>query len=154
MVTDRTGIERGIRVRSSYAVISISDPGSRRPKVRKQSGLRAVLRLCFHDAEPTGMPDLDRRVTCMHADQARQIWEFVTQHADVGTIVVHCEAGMSRSPAVAAALCEAMGMDDRFSREYQPNAHVYRLVLDAAPTRQTQPRPAGGTGPTSNAGSP
>jgi hypothetical protein len=41
---------------------------------------------------------------------------------------------MSRSPAVAAAICKGLGGDDRrFFREYQPNEFVYRLVLDSMP---------------------
>jgi hypothetical protein len=34
IVTDREGIEEGVSVKSAYIVISISDPGSRRPKSR------------------------------------------------------------------------------------------------------------------------
>jgi hypothetical protein len=47
---------------------------------------------------------------------------------------VHCELGMSRSPAVAAAICLGLGEDStRFFEEYQPNQFVYRLVLAEAP---------------------
>ena len=69
----------------------------------------------------------------MTPKQARQICRFADKHkADVGTFVVHCEQGISRSPAVAAALCKAMGGDGRdFWRDYGPNHHVYRCVLDA-----------------------
>ena len=70
----------------------------------------------------------------MSPDQAAQIWRFVREHeGQVGTIVVHCEQGMSRSPAVAAALCKAKGGDDaRFWRQNQPNPYVYQLVLNAS----------------------
>ena len=45
--------------------------------------------------------------------------------ATLGAIVVHCEQGVSRSPAVAAALCDALGLDGRrFWHGYQPNKHV------------------------------
>ena len=50
----------------------------------------------------------------------------------MGTIVVQCEQGMSRSPAVAAAICKGMGGDDqRFWRNYSPNRYVYEVVLGA-----------------------
>jgi protein-tyrosine phosphatase len=71
------------------------------------------------------------------SQQADEIWQFVEQHREqVGAVVVHCEAGVSRSPTVAAALCKGMGGDDRrFFRRYQPNMHVYRLMLEAARRR-------------------
>lgn len=130
LVTDREGIEEGVRVRSAYVVISIHDPDRPRAKVRKQSGLRDVLYLAFHDAEPVASSVLPADITLMTADHARQIWQFVEQHkGTVGTVVVHCEQGMSRSPAVAAALCRAFdGDEQRFFLEYQPNRYVYDLV--------------------------
>jgi predicted protein tyrosine phosphatase len=130
IVTDREGIEEGVSVRSAYIVISISDPGSRRPKVKKQSGLRGVLYLTFNDAEP---PTTDSMVL-FSPKQARQIVEFVASHqGGIGAVVVHCHQGMSRSPAVAAALCKAMGGDDsEFWEIYSPNMHVYQMVRQAA----------------------
>jgi predicted protein tyrosine phosphatase len=141
-VTDRDGIESGVLVRSAYVVISIYDPDRQKPKVKKQAGLRAVLQLAFHDAEPGDLPRLDTEVVVMSADQARQICRFINQHKDdIGAVVVHCERGMSRSPAVAAALCASLGGDEGvFFREFQPNGHVYRLVRNAAvPNREDEP---------------
>jgi predicted protein tyrosine phosphatase len=130
IVTDRQGIEAGVLVRSAYIVVSISDPGSRRPKAKKQSGLRDVLHLTFHDTEPPTTASM----VLMTPKQAGQIVDFVERHQrDVETVVVHCEAGMSRSPAVAAALCKSMGGDDRqFWRNFTPNVYVYKLVCEAA----------------------
>ena len=134
-VTDRSGIQEGVLVKSSYVVISIHDTYSPPAKVKNQSGLRAILQLAFDDAEPTNSTEL-AAMTLMSSDQAREIWRFVLEHKDnVGAIVVHCEAGVSRSPAVAAALCTAMGGNDRkFFRDYQPNLYVYKMVLAAART--------------------
>lgn len=133
IVTDRNGIESGVRVRSAYIVISIHDPDRSRPKVKKQSGLRGVLQLAFHDAEPITSGALPAQIVLMAPEQARQICEFAQKHKnDVGAVVVHCEAGMSRSPAIAAALCKIMGEEDRrFWNEYQPNLYVYNLVMEA-----------------------
>ena len=133
IVTDRVGIEEGVLVRSPYIVISIHDPNKRPAKVRKQPALLEVLVVAFDDAEevpPTSLPGV---VKLMTAKQAGQIRQFVEKHrAKAGTVVVHCEQGMSRSPAVAAALCRALGGDDRtFWREYQPNRHVFRLLCNA-----------------------
>ena len=54
LVTDRSGIEDGVLVKSSYIVISIHDTNSRAPRVKQQSGLRGVLQLAFDDpSRPT-----------------------------------------------------------------------------------------------------
>jgi len=139
IVTDRQGIEEGVVVRSAYIVISIHDSYELPAKVVRQSGLSGVLQLAFDDIEPDP-PDengITGGLVLMTRQHARQIWDFVEQHRnEVDTIVVHCEAGFCRSPAVAAALCRGMGGDDaRFFWEYQPNQHVYRLMMDVAPGR-------------------
>ena len=105
IVTDRESIERGIIVRSSYVVISIRDPEKPKAKVKKQSGLRDVLYLAFHDAEPAAGTILPSSIVLMTPAQAADIWKFVEKwQNNVGTVVVHCEQGMSRSPAVAVAI--------------------------------------------------
>jgi predicted protein tyrosine phosphatase len=132
VVASRQEIERGVVVRTPYAVISISDPEKRRPRIRKPILFRGALFLKFHDAEVQAHPG----IVLMTARQARRIWRFVTGLPDdVATIVVHCEQGASRSPAVAAAVCRALGGDDsRFFQEYVPNRYVFNLVLKAAGT--------------------
>jgi len=56
----------------------------------------------------------------------------------VGTIVVHCEGGLSRSPAVAAALSEGLGLDGRrFWRDYNPSTHVYHCLMEVFDERGT-----------------
>lgn len=132
VVTDRESIERGVLVRSSYVVVSIHDPDKPPARVRRQSGLRDVLHLAFHDAEPSQAMGLPEHVVLMTSEQAAQVWAFVRKWAgQVGAVVVHCEQGMSRSPAVAAALCRALGGDEaRFFREHQPNPYVFRLMCE------------------------
>lgn len=132
IVTDRASIERGIVIRDRYIVISIYDPEKPKPSIPQRAGMRAVLYIPFHDAEPTSQLDLPAEIQLMTIDDAQQIWEFVQKHRDhVGTIVCHCEQGMSRSPAVAAALSKLLGEDgDRFFLEHQPNEYVYRMMLE------------------------
>jgi protein-tyrosine phosphatase len=46
-------------------------------------------------------------------------------------IVLHCNAGLSRSPGVAAALSNVLcGNDQSFFERYRPNRRVYTLLLD------------------------
>ena len=130
IITDCEGIEKGVLVKSSYVVISIHDPNTKPPRVRQQPGFRAKLVLSFDDAEE--IPDTAEpgEIVLMSREQAEQIRAFIETHrSDVGTVVLHCEAGMSRSPAVAAALCRAFGDNDHpFWQEYQPNRYVYNLL--------------------------
>ena len=132
IVRDRESVEQGILVRSSYILISIRDPERQTVRVPKQSGLRDVLYLAFHDVDPADDPALPEDITLMTDEDARRIWSFVKKwEKKIGTVVVHCEQGMSRSPAVAAALCKRRGGDEsRFFKRYQPNLYVYRLMLD------------------------
>lgn len=135
VVSDRESVEAGLSVRTSFVVISIRDARKRRAKVPKQAGLKDVLFLAFDDAEPSAQFELPASVKLMTEAQAREVWAFVAKHqASVGTIVVHCEQGMSRSPAVAAALSRALGHDEtRFWRDFAPNRFVYELLLKLAP---------------------
>lgn len=133
IVTDRRSIEAGIVVRTPYIVVSIYTPGRPRPEIPRRCGLKAVFFTSFHDAEPDGGLALPADIVLMTREQAREIWTFVTRHQNqVGSIVCHCEQGISRSPAVAIALAEAFGSDTRKIRAHtHPNQHVYRLMCKA-----------------------
>lgn len=132
-VFGRAEIEEGILIRCAYAVISIRDPGRPRAKIKKQAGLRDQIFLTFHDAEPTIGFNLPAEIKLITPAQADEICDFVHRHkTTVGAIVVHCEQGMSRSPAVAAAISDALGLDPgRFWQLYTPNQHVYHTVAHA-----------------------
>lgn len=130
IVEGRQAVERGIVVRCPYIVISIRDPGRRPARIRRTAGLRGTLHLSFHDAEPTTAMRLPDSITLMTVADAERIWAFVQEHLpEIGAIVCHCEQGMSRSPAVAAALAEALGeAPTPIVRWTQPNQTVYRLL--------------------------
>ena len=121
-------------VRSAYALISIRDPDKRKVRIPKSPLLKATLELAFHDAEPVGNFNLPERIRLITGEDASHIWQFVRSlPAEVKTLVVHCEQGVSRSPAVAAAVCKGLGGDaTRFFAEYLPNAYVLKVVAEAA----------------------
>lgn len=86
--------------------ISITNPGATPPELSER--FRAVLRLTFTDiAEPSPYA-WDRLFS---PDNARDILAFVAQWWDAERIVIHCQAGLSRSPGVALALCDLHGLD-------------------------------------------
>jgi predicted protein tyrosine phosphatase len=131
LVRCREEVERGLVVREPYVLISVRDPGKRPVQVGRTPMCRAVLSLKVHDAEPTKNLKLPPGIRLMTEGDAQAIWTFVCEHAhDVRTIVVHCEQGMSRSPAIAAGLATGLGGDAGvFARRYQPNAFVVSLML-------------------------
>ena len=133
LISDHQTVESGIIVKTPYIVISIRDPGSPRPLLRRPPAFVDALFLEFHDAEPSGGMLLPNSIRLMSRQDAEKIWEFVRAHLGrAGTIVCHCEQGMSRSPAVALALAESLGGNtDEILADGQPNQYVYRMMREA-----------------------
>lgn len=110
-------------------IISISDPDSRIVALRP--GWGAVLRLRFHD-----LTHQWQNYVLMSADQAIDVLEWLHEHETrLSGIVVHCEAGISRSAAVAKFLCErySLPVDEGDVRFH--NTHVYELLSDLSRVR-------------------
>ncbi len=131
IVASQLDVEEGIEVEGACAVISIRDPGNPKPKIIIKGRCVGVLYLEFHDAEWVQGVDLPKDIVLMKTWQACQIWGFFEEHRrQIDTMVIHCYAGISRSPAVAAALSEACGeRTRRFFVSHQPNTHVYERLL-------------------------
>jgi predicted protein tyrosine phosphatase len=83
--------------------ISIADPDADPALVSKD--FVAVLRLNFTDIIERGDPT----DVLFSEDHARAIREFIDTWPDATRIVVHCHAGVSRSPGVALGLCDIRG---------------------------------------------
>jgi predicted protein tyrosine phosphatase len=83
--------------------ISIADPDAEPARV--SSRFSAVLRLHFTDITEQGEPS----DILFSEEHARAIREFVDAWPDATRIVVHCQAGVSRSPGVALGLCDIRG---------------------------------------------
>jgi len=95
--------------------ISITDP--LKLPARLSDKFAAILRLSFTDiTEPTGL-DWD---VLFNEDHAKETVAFIRQWPDVDRIVVHCRAGLSRSPGIATGLCElfAWGSADDLQNEH------------------------------------
>ncbi|AKV00393.1 hypothetical protein AKJ09_07056 [Labilithrix luteola] len=139
-VYSRYGFEATRPHEVPHVVISITSSLDDQARIRANEQCRGVLRLAFADAEVASeiIPE-DALFTPEHA---RRIWDFVVAHRDeIERIIVHCDAGMSRSPAVAAALARALNGDDAefFGGRYVPNPRVYRLVLECATAQASRP---------------
>lgn len=105
--------------------ISISDPGFR-ASLPEVANIIDTLYLEFHDKiRPKD------GVQLFSEKHALSIYEFVGKYQDYSEIIIHCAAGMSRSPAIAWALAEYFGSttaESFYTTNYWPNQHVYMLM--------------------------
>ena len=158
-VCSRRAIEQSNPLTVPHLFISIRPPGDPQEVKLPASALtRGVLHLEFYDLdrvpeEPIPLIGLPKEswLALHHATaenlfnetMARQVLDFVRPHVEhrsapdvnvpeVRAIVVHCDAGWSRSPAVAAALTKTLlGQDDgHWFRAKRPNMLVYRTLLN------------------------
>ena len=89
--------------RGKEICISISDPDA--SPARVSSRFAAVLRLNFDDVIERGEPS----DILFAEDHAREIREFLDAWPKAERVMVHCNAGVSRSPGVALVLCDIRG---------------------------------------------
>ena len=128
VVLSREDAER-YEPRGNEVCISISDPEA--PPARVSSLFAAVLRLNFDDVIERDEPS----DILFAEDHAREIREFLEAWPSVKRVVVHCNAGVSRSPGVALGLCDLRWWATAALERSHPgwNRHV-RSVL--APRRK------------------
>lgn len=132
-VYSRAAIERVPPHDVPHIVISITTTEDDRARIPSSPHCKGVLRLVFHDADaPTATSSEEALFSAAHADA---IWDFVLAHrADVERVILHCDAGVSRSPGVAAAVSKALlGDAAEYFRRYRPNMLVYRTLLKPLP---------------------
>lgn len=118
--------------KDSHAVISITDPTAENAKLPEQESRKGLLRLKFHDVDrELNIPGV--KIVPFSNEDAKKIVEFVAQVKDsVELIVCHCEAGISRSAGVVAALKRIFEEDDSdILHLYLPNMRVRWLILKA-----------------------
>ena len=89
--------------RGKEICISISDPDA--SPARVSSRFAAVLRLNFNDVTERGEPS----DILFAEDHAREIRKFLNSWPKAERVMVHCNAGVSRSPGVALGLCDIRG---------------------------------------------
>jgi predicted protein tyrosine phosphatase len=83
--------------------ISIADPDAEPARISGR--FTAVLRLHFTDVVEQGEPS----DVLFSGDDVRAIREFIDSWPNAARVVVHCNAGMSRSPGVALGLSDLRG---------------------------------------------
>ena len=120
-----------------------------------RNGIAGIHRTQFRDVDPqaiaregeyrgdafdpmTGEPITPKMLIeeSMSLAQAQDILESVDfwKRQGIDLFYIHCDAGHSRSPGIATALCRIYGLDERdFGPENgkQPNQHVISLIMRA-----------------------
>ncbi|KKN91184.1 hypothetical protein LCGC14_0220500 [marine sediment metagenome] len=111
----------------TIAIISVTDPDEPTAFLGSYENRNDfVLRLQFHDLDKI-WPQL-KEVTYFDNIMAASIIQFVHKNKHVNHIIVHCEAGVSRSPAIAAVICEHFDIQHTFFKRYQPNKMVFSVL--------------------------
>ena len=121
-----------------HAWISITTPGDEPALIQiNKKYTIGILRPQFHDidtevtagTDPNGIPYL-----APDGLHAREIYSFARWvHRGIEALYIHCDAGISRSAGVAAALSKIYFGDDSAyfnGGVYHPNMRVYRLILN------------------------
>jgi predicted protein tyrosine phosphatase len=106
------------------------NPRSRCPSAGSRPPVLAVLSLEFDDHPEPGWEERRRSITEAQADQ---VIEFVERHLAARRIVVHCLAGVSRSPSLAAGLMVAYGRWAEPDRIVNPG--VYQSIVSGCARR-------------------
>lgn len=122
----------------NYIMISITSPYSPIADIELKEPLMAILRLSFHDwdtkekevVEKTNSLE-SKQMIYFNEDMAKEVLLFVMCYINyVNLIVVHCEAGISRSAGVAGAIAKCFGKDDSYYfKHYIPNMLVYDTIV-------------------------
>lgn len=114
-----------------FAIISISTPFDSMNRFSHNPQCKEILHLVFDDIE-----DAREGGLLMTEDDAKKVAEFCVRNIKRGVreFWVHCDAGISRSAGVAAAILKYFTGDDTQiydNPRYAPNSHCYRMVLNA-----------------------
>lgn len=115
-----------------HVIISISDEAGDRAEPATNDLTLDVLFLDFHDINASR-----EDMTLFSEAHAKKILDFFQRYRNEASLVIaHCTAGMSRSPAVVAALQKiTTGNDDVWFKTKTPNSLVYNTVLGLAHDR-------------------
>lgn len=120
---------------SNKTIISIRTPDDEQAVFNLENDtIKDILHLSFYDVS-TEAQDICKGYPAMTDDDALKIKEFVLKWKDkVDTIIVHCDAGVSRSAGVAAGILDGLNQDSSQifdNNRYLPNSLCYRKTLNA-----------------------
>lgn len=117
-----------------WAAISISTEKGDFPELKTENRV-GLLRLSFWDiSNPSFMQIETFDNKLFSKKQAKYILDFVAEVWPIAdTLLVHCEAGLSRSPAIAAAISNIYlgdGTENDYFSRYMPNNFVFKTLIE------------------------
>jgi predicted protein tyrosine phosphatase len=137
LITNRFVVENKFpKTGEPLGLISIKDP-TEKPIDHFMSHVHgetcAILNLTFHDVDSLKIAN-DYKLSAFTPEMAKEIlnWTKALIKAEIELIIVQCNAGISRSSGVAAALSLIINGDDSWifdDKRYLPNRLVYRTIL-------------------------
>ena len=120
------------KLKEPAIIISVTDSDKEPNIFAKNPYIKEICRVAFDDTDPD---ILLKREVLMRKEDAEKIKECVIRNKDtVERIVVHCEAGVSRSAAIMAAIqLYLIGSADAiFSNpKYCPNFFCFEMMREA-----------------------
>ena len=117
---------------SNVLVISIGSPGRENAKIKGEN----VFFFQFHDIEEDLVDPLKEVVyESLKPKMAESVVDIAFAHRDKKIWVIHCEAGVSRSPGVALGLARFIDFDTQAHKLEKQfpchNKHVRKLIEGA-----------------------
>jgi len=117
-----------------HGVIVVHDPGSIKPNLPNNSNRLAEIYFEFNDIDKE---ILDLKI--FTKDDAKAILSFVKLiNPYIKSLYISCEAGISRSAAIGAALSILLKLPEKDSKfftskgRFYPNRFIYRTILETA----------------------
>lgn len=117
-------------------IISISTPNDNFPSfyLKSDSVIRDVFYIKMNDIEEDIYINGRLRYKAPTLEDLNGLKEFVDKYKNSTIdIIVHCDAGISRSSAVAIVICRYLGLNDDWiwnDFNYHPNKLVLKLALE------------------------
>ncbi len=116
-----------------HAFISVYTPQDEPPLLSTNENTLGILSLSFDDMDTVDNgfeQQFGRKQVLFDEYMALSILYFF-EKVRGNLIIVHCDAGVSRSPAIAAALSVCSGQSDSmFFNRFCPNRLVYKKILE------------------------
>lgn len=136
VIRNRQEAETDNPIKNNHIVVSVYTIGDEPPKIVRNDFTKDIIQLAFDDLDRDSWGDatekyFGRAPILFNESMAQQIIDFVGKYPDA-LVVVHCDAGISRSSGIAAALCKYYNSDDNWifdDPRYSPNMLVYSTLL-------------------------
>jgi len=144
-ILSRKSVDRIVKTRycrlNNWALISIYNSSGPldADQVLESLGCHEILSLRFSDISSTQYHSMSKyknhkkHLVLFSDNHAKQIIDFIDRQKDkIIDLVVHCEAGISRSGAVGLFVCRYLGLDERKYRddnpEIEPNHYIFNVL--------------------------